>query len=514
MRHIAISLRDIYLNKRTGSLSLKRAEVEKYFFSQDGQLVFVRTNQPGERLGEVLFRMEKLPPDAYANMNAYIEPKQSIGEVLVRRGVITERDLVEALAHQIRDTVLNAFGFYDAELTYEDRPPFSAGVDVKVSIPFLIEQGIRRMKVAPPLRTFLENKFYRPGRPTLAHLLTEEEKDILGLIAVHASPNSLLTKAKSSPELVWKSLFLFYCLDLIEVEGEAGSEAPYQAPTPRPPTPSTPFSSPASAAQAPTAPGVPPPPPSAAGPEARRDLGRSEVMDQIAEVLDVRQGLTSKDYYQILGVERKGSDEDIKKAYFQLARKFHPDRFDRQISQSYREQIDEVFNAVTNAYRTLSDKEKRAAYDKSTAPVQVEDVGKRADLRFRQAKVLASQTRYQEAIILLEEAIRLRKKADYYLLLAQLEMKTPSLSRKAEQDFLSATAMEPWKADGHIGLGLLYKNEGLTIKAIRSFKKAAEIEPENKRALAELEELGEGPKKKIGLKDFLSFNKFGGKKKK
>jgi tetratricopeptide (TPR) repeat protein len=93
-------------------------------------------------------------------------------------------------------------------------------------------------------------------------------------------------------------------------------------------------------------------------------------------------------------------------------------------------------------------------------------------------------------------------------------MKTPSLSRKAEQDFLSAIGMEPWKADGHIGLGQLYKNEGLTIKAIRSFKKAAEIEPENQRAQAELEELGEGPRKKGGgLKDLLSFDMFGKKKK-
>jgi curved DNA-binding protein CbpA len=510
MRHIALSLRDIYLNKRTGSLYLKRAEVEKYYFSQDGQLVFVRTNLPGERLGEVLFRMEKLPPDAYANMNAYIEPKQSIGEVLVRRGVITERDLVEALAHQIRDTVLNAFGFYDAELTFEERPPFSAGVDVKVSIPFLIEQGIRRMKVAPPLRAFLEKRFFKPGRPTLAHILTDEEKEILELIAVHASPDSLLTRAKGTPDFVWKSLFLFYCLDLVEIEGGVEEEAPSRAPTPHPATPTTPFASPAAAAKAPTPPGVPPPP---LGPEPQRGAGRSPVMDQIAEVLEMKQGLASKDYYQILGVDPKGSDEDIKKAYFQLARKFHPDRFDRQISQSYREQIDEVFNAVTNAYRTLSDKEKRAAYDKSTAPVQVEDVGKKADLRYRQAKVLASQSRYQEAIILLEEAVRLRKKADYYLLLAQLEMKTPSLSRKAEQDFLNAIAMEPWKADGHVGLGLLYKSEGLTIRAIRSFKKAAEIEPENQRAQAELEELGEGPKKKGGLKDLLSFDMFGKKKK-
>lgn len=514
MKHIALSLRDIYLNKRTGSLFLKRAEIEKYFFFQDGQIVFVRTNQPGERLGEVLFRLEKLPPDAYANMNAYIEPKQSIGEVLIRRGVITEQDLIEALAHQIRDTVLNAFGFFDAELSYEEREPFSAGVDVKVSIPFIIEQGIRRMKVAPPLRSFLEKKFYRPGRPTLAHLLTEEEKEVLELIAVHASPESLLTKAKASPEFVWKSLFLFYCLDLVEIEGEIAGEGLYRAPTPRPPTPQKPLPPPAPFSRVPTPPGVPPLPESAAGPVPRREAGRSEVMDQIAEVLEVRQGLASKDYYQILGVDRKGSDEDIKKAYFVLARKFHPDRFDRSISQSYREQIDEVFNAVTNAYRTLSDKEKRTAYDKSTAPVQVEDVGKKAELRFRQAKVLAGQTRYQEAIILLEEAIRLRKKADYYLLLAQMEMKTPSLLRKAEQDFLNVIGLEPWKADGHVGLGLLYKNEGLTIRAVKCFKKAVEIDPENKRARTELEELGEGGKKKGGLKDLLSFDRFGAKKKK
>ncbi len=508
MKHIALSLRDIYLNKRTGSLFLKRAEVEKYFFSQDGQLVFVRTNQPGERLGEVLFRMEKLPPDAFANMNAYIEPKQSIGEVLVRRGIITERDLIEALAHQIRDAVLNSFNFYDAEMSYEDRPPFSGGVDVKVSIPFLIEQGVRRMKVAPPLRAFLEKRFYKPGRPTLAHLLTEEEKVILELVAVHASPESLLSRAQASPEFVWKTLYLFYCLDLVEIEGEVGDEDSFRATTPRPPTPVAP---PPASPKAPTPPVVPPPP---AEPQDRREAGRSEVMDQIAEVLEVRQGLASKDYYQILGVDKKASDEDIKKAYFLLARKFHPDRFDRKISHSYREQIDEVFNAVTNAYRTLSDKAKRAEYDQSTAPVQVEDVNKKAELRYRQAKVLSGQGRYQEAIILLEEAVRLRKKADYFLLLAQLEMKTPGLLRKAEQDFLNVIGLEPWKADGHVGLGLLYKNEGLTIRAIRCFKKAAEIDPENKRAQAELEELGEGGKKKGGLKDLLPFDMFGGKKKK
>lgn len=63
-----------------------------------------------------------------------------------------------------------------------------------------------------------------------------------------------------------------------------------------------------------------------------------------------------KDYYAILGVERSASDEDIKKAYRKLARKFHPD-------VSKEKDAEEKFKDVAEAYQTLSDKDKRAAYD-------------------------------------------------------------------------------------------------------------------------------------------------------
>lgn len=63
-----------------------------------------------------------------------------------------------------------------------------------------------------------------------------------------------------------------------------------------------------------------------------------------------------KDYYQILGVERGASDEDLKKAYRRLARKYHPD-------VSKEPNAKERFQEVSEAYETLKDKEKRAAYD-------------------------------------------------------------------------------------------------------------------------------------------------------
>lgn len=63
-----------------------------------------------------------------------------------------------------------------------------------------------------------------------------------------------------------------------------------------------------------------------------------------------------KDYYQILGVARTASEDDIKKAYRKLARKFHPD-------VSKEKNAEAQFKEVAEAYDTLKDAQKRAAYD-------------------------------------------------------------------------------------------------------------------------------------------------------
>lgn len=66
----------------------------------------------------------------------------------------------------------------------------------------------------------------------------------------------------------------------------------------------------------------------------------------------------SKDYYKILGVDKNANQNDIKKAYRKLALKYHPDRNpdDKEAESRFRE--------AAEAYETLSDKEKRANYDR------------------------------------------------------------------------------------------------------------------------------------------------------
>lgn len=64
-----------------------------------------------------------------------------------------------------------------------------------------------------------------------------------------------------------------------------------------------------------------------------------------------------KDYYKVLGVDRKASAEDIKKTYRKLAMKYHPDRNPDNPA------AEEKFKEINEAYQVLSDSEKRARYD-------------------------------------------------------------------------------------------------------------------------------------------------------
>ena len=66
----------------------------------------------------------------------------------------------------------------------------------------------------------------------------------------------------------------------------------------------------------------------------------------------------AEDYYQLLGVDKKASTEEIKKAYRKLALKWHPDK-----NPQNKAQAEEKFKKISEAYAVLSDEEKRKQYD-------------------------------------------------------------------------------------------------------------------------------------------------------
>ena len=74
----------------------------------------------------------------------------------------------------------------------------------------------------------------------------------------------------------------------------------------------------------------------------------------------------ARDFYNILGIPRNASADDVKKAYRSLARRWHPDKNANDVAAAAR------FKDINEAYRTLSDPEKRRRYDR-LGPLYTED---------------------------------------------------------------------------------------------------------------------------------------------
>ena len=72
--------------------------------------------------------------------------------------------------------------------------------------------------------------------------------------------------------------------------------------------------------------------------------------------------MAQKDYYEILGVDKKATEEELRAAYRQKAKQWHPDKYVNK-SEEEKKNAEEKFKEIAEAYAVLSDKDKREKYD-------------------------------------------------------------------------------------------------------------------------------------------------------
>jgi DnaJ-domain-containing protein 1 len=113
----------------------------------------------------------------------------------------------------------------------------------------------------------------------------------------------------------------------------------------------------AAAAEAPTRPTGKRESPSQSQPEP-------ETHGTVEELLARAGGAT---HYEVLGIARSASSDEVKRIYYSHARRLHPDRFRRDADEETRQRIDNAFARIAQAYDTLKDSALRAAYDLNLA---------------------------------------------------------------------------------------------------------------------------------------------------
>ncbi|HWV38771.1 MAG TPA: J domain-containing protein [Vulgatibacter sp.] len=138
--------------------------------------------------------------------------------------------------------------------------------------------------------------------------------------------------------------------------------------------------------------------------------------EERAEIRRMAALLPTGKHWELLGVRRMATTAEVKEAYFELSRRFHPDRFWGRELGSYRRAIEAIFMQLKEAEATLSDPERRAAYlaanpEKRTAAQREQDEVTARRRAERSARLRRTNPLLQRAHVAAELASQARRLA-------------------------------------------------------------------------------------------------------
>lgn len=158
--------------------------------------------------------------------------------------------------------------------------------------------------------------------------------------------------------------------------------------------------------------------------------------DQKQRLTRILSDLENKNYFEILGVNNKTRTNDIKRAYHELAKVFHPDKLSQTTPPEVKSLTRDIFSKMTVAYETLSDDTRKAAYVKELEQGKAEKILQSESL-FEDGKALLKSGQASKAIEKLTEAMTLRPPtSDLTLHFIWARMMTLSLSQNQKQTLL------------------------------------------------------------------------------
>jgi tetratricopeptide (TPR) repeat protein len=217
------------------------------------------------------------------------------------------------------------------------------------------------------------------------------------------------------------------------------------------------------------------------------------------KILERAEQITSQDYFQMLGLERDASVEAVQKAFFGLAKVWHPDRLPPALAD-VKDACSKVFTHLTEAHATLTDPAKRKDYMQL-----LKEGGATPEDQAKIQAILEAATEFQKAEFLLKrnmndpQAYEIVKRcatldseqSDYVATLAWLDAQKPewqSREKTLEKIVILDRCIQKNEncERAYFYRGMLYKRIDEGNKALKDFKKAAELNPRNLDAMREV----------------------------
>ena len=488
-RPLAELIREITAAKLSGALRLARERVQAVVYAEAGEIVFARSNLRVHRLAVCLQRWGALPEDKLAAHITEFMSDAEAGAALVAAGVFTKDALAKLLARQTADVLRPLLLWTDGTWSFDPRARLAEAVRCKLELRQLLLEAARQLPAEfVAARLADEAEIISPVKELPADLqLQALEGFVLSRVESPLALGELLA-ISGLPDGQTRSCV--YALALggllaraawpVALSSQTAAQVPATDKTGAPETASkfvaeekaeTEFGTPAAAADA-----TPDP--------------RAEIDALFALVYDA-------DHYRILGVERTADSAECKRAYYALAKRFHPDRFQRDADETLRPQVEAAFMKITQAYETLRDPRARAAYEiklgtQIGAPGSSQATGRgvssnspanlsreqRAAESFAQGVAALKQNNLSSAMTLLGEAARLApQQPRYHAFYGSALARDVRTRHQAEVELQTAIKLDSNDPAYRVMLAELLRALGQLLRAERELERALALDP-------------------------------------
>jgi len=507
-------LRALQHAQATGALTVTRNDQTKVIYFKSGDIVFASSRYEDERLGELLLKWGKITFAQYeTSVRLLKETKKQQGTILVEEGFLTPKELFQAVIGQVKEIIFSLFTWLDGDYEFVMQAlPSEEVIPLRMSSGALIYEGIRRIndfsrlcRLLPPLDTVVTMST-RPRDLFQTVAIRRDEQQLLLLIDGVRTIRELVYEATLPSLRAFQMIYFLLAAGIIQVNTE---EEPGER--------TVVFRSNIQSELKANIPEM-----ISRKKQEELDLSGGELFElpedeKLASSPDAitraYETLAGKDHYEVLGVSREASSIVIKKAYFRLAKAYHPDRHHEPGMEALNEALEVLFDRLTEAYGVLSRLQSRRQYDESQAPQRnppseaKPDKAKPDEVKPMEAKqpaqLAAEQCRRGEAALLagdikdaincLESATRQDgSNARYHALLGQALTSVPERRKEAESELKRAIELESSNADYYVILGLLYLKRKSMGKALVQFEEALRWDPHSARAKEQVEKLKKG----------------------
>jgi DNA-binding response OmpR family regulator len=315
----------------TGRVGFRKDDVEKVVYFDQGRPVFASSNEPGDRMGELLVREGKITASQYERCQVVVaQSGRRMGEILVDFGYLKRRELLPAVRRHVEDILYSLFGW--------DRGHYHVTTDVAASAErirlsrhpaSLVLEGIRRKlgrttleKVLGPPSTVIEV----PDRERLGGILNTgdlavEERTALAAFDGQAD---LASVARTTGVDIADVLPLAWGLCVLGLATARRAEIEVE--------------------------------------ESTALVGETDIAIDRERVRARWQLVTEADYFALLGVRRDATGFEIRRAYQAARRDFAPDGFPTDLRRELARELEEIGSVLDEAFRVLRDDRLRQTY--------------------------------------------------------------------------------------------------------------------------------------------------------